>query len=460
LRFSPLLVLLAVLLGVTVENTAELGLRGLAYLVGLPASTIAAGLLGLLAWAWARWALRPERVAGKRWDDLCLRAMRFLPAAAWLDTILVYQPVKPRTWTAATGTFYLAVLAALLALAVWRRTPTLLIAGAAMLAGLALRVLLIAGDTQPLTGDMLALVDAAAADLLRAKAPYHWYHLPWDVPLTYWPGTLLAYLPGRALHLSPRWTNLVAELALITLLALASREGRRRLPDHPALLFVAAAYLLQGPIEWFRLTAQVPGWTLLGAALLATALRHRAAAVAWGLALAASPFAAPFFPLAVVATGREGGWGTALKLCGRAALVMALLVLPFLLWSPQAFFEGTLSWFGDVDRFPRLKWQGTFTWREYPGLAGLFWTLGLERWMQPLQAALVVALVVLFAGRRGRAEAVPAYGVAVFLAFILTNHMLWPYFYQPAIVAALCAVVTARSEEASRAGRVPAVSVL
>jgi hypothetical protein len=27
----------------------------------------------------------------------------------------------------------------------------------------------------------------------------------------------------------------------------------------------------------------------------------------------------------------------------------------------------------------------------------------------------------------------------------ITNHMLWPYFYQPALVAALCAVVTARA---------------
>jgi hypothetical protein len=112
-----------------------------------------------------------------------------------------------------------------------------------------------------------------------------------------------------------------------------------------------------------------------------------------------------------------------------------------------------------VDAFPRLKWDGNRTWREYPGLAGLFWTLGLARALQPLQVMLVLGLCVLFA-RRPRLAAVPAYGVAIFLAFVLTNHMLWPYFYQPALVAALAALVTARVAEEGPGGVVPAVSVL
>jgi len=57
----------------------------------------------------------------------------------------------------------------------------------------------------------------------------------------------------------------------------------------------------------------------------------------------------------------------------------------------------------------------------------------------------VTGLVAWFWRKNGRAETVPAYGVAVFLAFVICNHMLWPYFYQPAIVAALCAAVTARA---------------
>ena len=440
MRFSPLLALLAVLLGVVIENTAELGQRNLEHLLGLPAATIGAALLALLAAAWAWWALRGDRT---EWTALTLRLVRFLPALALADTLRFYPQTKPATWTAASGTCYLLALAALVAAAAWPRVPRAAIAGLGLAIGLALRLFLILHDRTPLAGDMQALVDAAAGELLRGRAPYHWYYLPWGVPLTYLPGTLLAYVPGRALGLAPRGTNLVAEVVLAALLVLAARDRQRPRLEHPALLIVASTFLLQGPLEWFRLTAHVPGWTLLAAALVLTARRHRAVGPVWGLALATSVFAAPFFPLAAVATAHERGWRAALAMTAQAAAVTAVLVLPFVLSAPQDFYTGAVAWFGDVGRFPALRWSTLRTWREYPGLAGLFWTLGLERWLQRLQVVAVAALVALFWRKGGRSPAVPAFGVAVFLAFMICNHMLWPYFYQPAIVAALCALVTA-----------------
>jgi hypothetical protein len=444
MRFSPRLALLAVALALTVENTAELDQRRLGNLLGLPAATVGAVLLALVAAAWARWALRAGGEQEVRWPPFVLPLLRFLPALALADTILVYPETRPATWSAASGSFYLAALAALLVTAAWARIPRRAIVAVALAVGLILRLLLIVRDHGPLGGDMQRLVDTAAGELLHGKAPYHWYYFPWPVPLTYLPGSLLAYLPGHALGLVPRWTNLAADCSLVGMLLLAARRDRRE-HDHPALLIVAAAFLLQGPLEWFRITAHLPGWTLLAAALLATVRRHRVAGALWGLALAASAFAAPFFPLALVATARERGWRVALRLAARAGAVAALLILPFVIWSPRAFFEGALSWFGDVEKFPALRWHSSHTWVEYPGLAGLFWTYGLQRWLQPLQIVTVAGLVLLFARKGGRLAALPAHGVAVSLAFVLTNHMLWPYFYQPALVAALCAVVTAQA---------------
>lgn len=450
LRCSAALMVLMGLTVLTIETTAEVDQRGLAYLPWLGVATGAAVVLALLAAGWIRWALGWTPALPARWEHAAQHLVRFVPAVVWLDTILVYPPMKPATWTLATGSIYLAALVTLAALAAVRRVPRPAVWAAALAVGLAARVWLVAGATDALQGDLQALVNGGAAVLLRGEAPYRWYHVPWGVPLTYWPGTLLAYVPGRALGLHPRWTNLVAEAAAIALLAAAAIRRRddgdaRSHLDHPALCLVGAAYLLQGPIEWLRATAHVPGWTLLAAALLASARRHRAAGLAWGLALAASPFSAPFFPLVALAVLRERGWRAALVTVAQALVVALALVLPFALWTPRAFFEGTISWFGDVDRFPALKWSGPRTWREYPGLAGLFWTLGWQRWMQPLQVAVVGALLALFFRRRGRLETVPAYGVGVWIAFMLTNHMLWPYFYQPAIVAALCAAVTAKT---------------
>jgi hypothetical protein len=174
------------------------------------------------------------------------------------------------------------------------------------------------------------------------------------------------------------------------------------------------------------------------------------------LTLAATPFAAPLFPVVLVATWRERGVRAVLLLAGQAAAVVAALVAPFYLWAPREFVEGTLLWFGNLERFPRLRWTEARTWLEYPGLGGLFWTLGIERWLQPLQAALVVGLATWFARARAGVAAVPAFGVAIHLAFVLSNQVLWPYFYHPAIVAALCAAVTAtgvRPEQTAGAGR-------
>jgi hypothetical protein len=444
MRFSPRLILLAAALALTVENTAELSQRGLAWLLGLPAATVGAVLLALVAAGWARWALRSEEPASPRWQTRAIRLVRFFPALALADTLFIYPQTRPDTWTIASASFFLTALLVLIGAAAWPRVPPRLIAALALAMALGLRLLLILRDRGPLGGDMQALVDRAAGDLLHGQAPYHWYYFPWPVPLTYLPGTLLAYLPGHALGLAPRWTNLAAEAAMAALLVLAARDGGRE-RDHPALLIVATALLMQGPLEWFRSTAHLPGWALLAAALLATARRHRLQGPAWGLALAASAFAAPFFPLALVATLRERGWRPAARVAAQTAAVTALLVLPFLLWTPRPFVLGTIAWFGDLEKFPALRWHGSHTWREYPGLAGLFWTLGWQRWLQPLQITAVAILVALFARRGGRLAAVPGYGVAVFLAFMITNQMLWPYFYQPALVAALCAAVTAHA---------------
>jgi hypothetical protein len=337
LRFSMKLAGLALLLGLLIENTAELNQRGLAQFLGLSTATVAAALLAVLAVAWARFALRAPAGAEAeigRWERLGARVLPFLPALALLDTLLIYPPTKNATWTLAWSAFFIAALVALVlaaALPVRRQVVWMV----ALVAGLGLRLFVLRPHDQ-LTGDMQLLVHSASGDLLAGKAPYHWYYLPWAVPLTYWPGTLLAYLPGRALGLHPRVTNLVAEAALTALAVLAARGAAdpRARSQHPALLLVATACLLQGPIEWFRGTAQVPGWLFLGMALLATVRRHRAAGVAWGLALAASPFAAPFFPLAVIATIKERGTRAALVLFGQAAGVAAVLILPFVVWSP------------------------------------------------------------------------------------------------------------------------------
>jgi hypothetical protein len=329
-------------------------------------------------------------------------------------------------------------------------------------AGVALRIATHVQHIETMGGDMLPLVDRAAGALLRGEAPYRTYHFPWPLPLTYWPGTLLAFLPARSLRVHPHWTNLAAELALLVLVARTVggrfRARRRTAPHpwaHPGLLIACTVFLLPSSIEWFRITTAPVGWLAIGLAIVAAHAGHRLAGAALGLALATTPLAAVLAPFVLVSLLRARGLRAAGGHLAAAAGVLALFVLPFLLWSPGGFIEGAWAWFNDLDRFPRLKWAEARTWAKVPGFSGLLWTLGHESWLKPLQVASVALILALFFRRGAHAAELPRHVAAAYLLFVLWNPILWPYLYQPALVAALLGLAAARSAPRIDAGTLP-----
>ncbi|MDQ2807337.1 MAG: hypothetical protein M3Z04_10570 [Chloroflexota bacterium] len=382
----------------------------------------------------------------------------------------------PDTWTILLGTGWpttlglSAIFAAIGGLVLLRPARFL---AATVGAGCALRVLgMLAIPLTIRLGDMLPLISMASTRLLHGQNPYIIYRMPWELPLTYWPLTVLSYLPTAAAGLDLRWTNLLFGPLVGALLLWAGGRGG---PGAAGYAF-GLLYLAPTSLQWDISTAAPPYWAWLCLAFAATvaAGRHRHAmthaptaangragkcvssragdwgvGAAAGLALAAAPLAWPFLPFLGL-HWLTRGWRVAVRRSLSAALVAALLVGPFLVWDTAGFWNGAVAWFNDLDRLPLLKWQTDKSWRFEIGLAGPFWTAGAQSWLKPLQMVLIGGLICAALAQRLRPLTTPAaalrWGAAAYLLFMVVNPVIWPYLYAPALLALVFALLPSPPE--------------
>jgi hypothetical protein len=433
--------LLALAVGAIVEISSDLGFYGLAWAEGAALGTMTA--LALVAVA-VGWLLPgpPGAAAGPR----LLRVFTFLPAVLLAGTAAASHVVRTALDRGELGMWAGAVLALalLLTLAIVRaRAAT--IAAAALAVGLALRAVTFARAPPGETGDMLVLVINAGHRLLDGKSPYAIYEMPWKLPLTYLPLTLLAYLPAMALHFDPRWMSALFELLVagVAIRAATAELDARSAREHPIFLVLAAWYLLSSSLEWVRMTTAPASWAALALLLASAARDRRFSPVALGLAAATTPLAAVFAPYVVLGWLERRGLARTLRAGLVAAAVVAAFVAPFFFWAPARFIEGTVLWFNDLDRYPRLRWGEARTWIEYAGFTGLLWQHGLERWLKPLQVLSMVTLSALYLRRGSPRAAFAPFCVAAFLLMMVCNTVIWPYYYEPAVIAAMVAVAVA-----------------
>jgi hypothetical protein len=458
---------LAVALGLTLNITGALHVYGLSMLMGQRLAAGAALLLLFIAAGWlliASSPLRPttpmncEGYPGRAYRALAVltpsivrRILTLLMLLAWLATAIDFMvflsPGPSLPWA---FVFSVGALALLLAL-IWPPAPGWVALGAVLLGGIIRVASYPYVPIEPARGDMLPLVQGALDNLLTGQSPYMIYHMPWDVPLTYLPITWLAYLPPMLLGLDIRLTNVFAELVvaaslvwLAVMLRPTTESGCSGLivvwRGQPVLLLWAWIFLDPTALHWSLTTTAPVQLALLCVTLAFLVARRRwMSSSALGLCMAATLLAAVVVPFAVLSWLRSNGLRQTILLVGLAGLVAALLVLPFFLWSPQAFIYGVWRWFNTNDQFPRLRWDMDNTWARVVGFSGIFWRHGLVDILKPLQALLLASLAGLY-WRWGASEhRLAPFVVAAFILFTVFNPILWPYLYSPALVGALVA---------------------
>jgi hypothetical protein len=255
--------------------------------------------------------------------------------------------------------------------------------------------------------DGALLNDAAADRLLSGHDPYlgdflltpmRAFYLS-DVPVNfglaryvYMPGMALLDVPVRLLHSDRANFSWLFLPGLLALAAAAWSLGRTRAGKEAALIVVTLDPLFQ--LDYFYLLNDL---FFLAPALAGVGMLRRGRVV-WagallGLALALKQQAILFLPLLAIYALFHLDRRRALRMAAAGAAVLALTVLPFLLWNPGAFLAGTAGFFygSGVDAYPI---RGL-------GLQGILLRLGVigNRWdyfpSAQVQLPLLVILLVL-----------------------------------------------------------------
>jgi hypothetical protein len=142
-----------------------------------------------------------------------------------------------------------------------RPFPPAVFLGLSLLVGGGLRLLAMSAIPVSMNlGDMLPLINLSTERLLGGASPYHLYHVPYDLALTYWPLNVLPFVPFRALGLDLRVANLLLGWTVGAAL-LWLRRGR---PDPGwACTAFAVLYLTPTMFQWDLVTAAPPFWLWL-----------------------------------------------------------------------------------------------------------------------------------------------------------------------------------------------------
>lgn len=401
--------------------------------------TIAAAVLAGLAMLW----LLPRPHALRELS--VQRVVALLPVVALVAAMVDVATFVPANsgWSPARFVLLFGGGALLLTL---NRAPAVWIAGAALALGTAIRLIHMRHVAiTPANGDMLPLAQGAIANLLAGRSPYMTYTMPWEVPLTYLPVTWLAYLPTYLANLDLRWTNIAAQVVIGGAVAwLAAQRGGTSWRNEPALILWAWLFLQPSVIHWDTGNTAPITWALLAVLIaLTVAGKQRAAAVALGVTAAGTPLIAVFGPFVALHWLRRYTWVQTARLLVIAGMVAAVVIVPFFVWAPQDFVQGTYRWFNTLDGWPRQKWLETEPpiWSIITGFSGEFWARGVENWLKPIQAFIVVGVASLFWWRGAPADQLSKHAAVAYLGFMLFNPVLWPYLYNPALVVGLVGLV-------------------
>lgn len=284
-------------------------------------------------------------------------------------------------------------------------------------------------------GDMLPLIDQAGRHFLSGHYPYTEYHLPWPLPLTFFPLLWISHLPALLLGLDLRWTGLLCTLLLIPLL----------LHKRPAALLPVLTFAILPTFTFFTVNGHTPPYWLYLCAFGYTLTRRNpfASAVFLGLTLATRQTALILVPFAALAWYRAHGTRATLTALALTGTLTAALCLPFFLPDPHAFLLEPLHHYRELAEAYRQGTGDPARLLQTLGFANLLSTLGLNALLSPAR------LLVFLLGLSGcaRYARTPrdhiAWIAATGILFTFFTPIPWLYAYFPWWLLGILALPTA-----------------
>ena len=209
--------------------------------------------------------------------------------------------------------------------------------------GILIRILVIQSvPIDPKLADMLPLIQKACIAFLQGQNPYQVYYFPYAMPLTFWPGLWLPFLPAVLFGFDLRWIGLIFwGIISIIFILFTIKISKRNSTNFILLLSSFNILLLQISINLVSFHGIGHTFTLwLWLVLLGIGIidkKNVLTAIALGLVISSRQTAIIYIPILMIFWYRNLGWKTALKLVVISFAVFSIITIPFIIQSPYNF---------------------------------------------------------------------------------------------------------------------------
>ena len=303
--------------------------------------------------------------------------------------------------------------------------------------------------------DMLPLIQQACDGFADGSNPYRTvYKMPWTLPLTFWPGMWLPYLPLRLQGIDIRWLHLVVVVGIaavfcVLILRCVLERNWSLMTTFPATFIALFLFLFSTePIFFAGIGHTPPQWAwiaLLCAAILAR--RPYLTAVTLGLLLATRQTAVVFAPLIAIYWLRSSAsWRTTLKLTVVTCATFLVICGYFLLTAPYEFTIAPLKHYASLGDWDFTRGSASFS-ADTIGLAFPLRTMQ-GKCLLSVSMLLAIFLPITSAWRRLRDETdLILYMSLATVAVTLVSPIPWHYEYFPALLLTSFAAISAARQE-------------
>ncbi|MFO8184559.1 MAG: hypothetical protein R6U39_10330 [Candidatus Aegiribacteria sp.] len=265
----------------------------------------------------------------------------------------------------------------------------------------------------PERSDMLLLIEAASGRFLDGANPYIEYTIFNPVMLTYLPGMWLSYLPAVVSGMDIRYMNLI--LLVASAVIFFSNPGKQK--EIRQSVFAAIFFL--NPWLIFRHEIYLPVFIFQMFLLYQLYLSKRIipSMVVFAWTLASYQFSWILYPLYLALLRSRYGMRAASKAAIVGAAGFLLLVIPFLVASPEGFYKGVFGTWSTIYQIETINLS--------------YWIILLTstKYIKIVQIALLIIFYMVTMKKMKKAESYFKYATWISVLFILTGQLIWHYFF-------------------------------
>jgi len=290
----------------------------------------------------------------------------------------------------------------------------------------------------PEIADMLPLIKKAGEVFLQGGNPYQIHFVPHPLPLTFWPGLWIPYLPATLINFDPRWIGLFFWILIsILLIAFSIKKYKENNSNNLLLLSGMSIFILQFSFHllgFHTFGHTFPLWFLM--TLMVIALidkRYLLSAVCLGLLLSSRQTSLILVPIVFAYWVSQKSLANSIKYLLHAVMTFSIISLPFYISAPEQFLKIPIQHYKELgEYYVALGKQGKAI--ETIGFSYLvqkFWGANILNYLS-YTSLLLIALSSFIVYKNPKRLAIwMAAGVILFSFF---TPIPWTYEYYPPMI--------------------------